>query len=464
MYRFYLNGITNEYHLEELAREFLLDQDFEMIPVAFCRGTDLALIDKRYLLNRDGVLDYDGIKRELYRILSHETAIYPEWGTLTGVRPLKLAFQHYDALQDVDLTFRSMKEQYLLSDAKCNLLRKVMEYQLEFMERPSESNVSLYVHIPFCPTRCSYCSFATNVAGESEIENYLHLLLQEIKYTGRLFQMHDQKVESVYVGGGTPTTLNEKQLTRLIECLRSSFSLKLSDIEFTMEAGRPDTITKGKLRAMRDAGVDRISINPQSMKQETLSLIGRSHRPEDIIQAFDDAAEIGFRTVNSDVIAGLPGENPADFEDTLRALTELGANNITVHTLSVKRGSELKNRDPEYYRRNTEAVRSMLRFSESFLGDKGFRPYYIYRQKHQMGSFENVGYCKPGAHSAYNVRIMEEKQTIIGMGAGAIGKRYFPSEDRLERIPNVANYRIYEERLDEMLLRKNNYWGGRDGD
>ena len=464
MYRFYLNGITNEYHLEELAREFLLNKDFEMIPVSFRAGTDLALTDKRYLLNRDCKDDQDGMKRELYHILSQETGIYPEWGTLTGVRPLKLAFQHYEATQDVTEVFRRMKETYLLSDAKAALLRQILEYQLETMPRPSAESVSLYVHIPFCPTRCSYCSFATNVAAESEIAAYLNLLLQEIRYTGERFRAHGQKVESVYVGGGTPTTLNEAQLTQLIECLRDSFGLSLDGMEFTIEAGRPDTITKAKLRALRDAGVDRISINPQSMKQETLDRIGRSHRPEDIVRAFSDAAEVGFRTVNSDVIAGLPGETPADFAETLRALEALGANNITVHTLSVKRGSELRNQDPEYYRRNTEAVREMLDFSEKFLGDCGFLPYYIYRQKHQMGSFENVGYCKPGAHSIYNVRIMEEKQTIIGMGAGAIGKRYFPAEDRLERIPNVGNYRIYEERFDEMLLRKNNYWGGRDGD
>ena len=252
--------------------------------------------------------------------------------------------------------------------------------------------------------------------------------------------------------------LSAKQLHHLVQAVAESFQLDLNKIEFTVEAGRPDTITKEKLVQLHRDGVDRISINPQSMNEKTLQSIGRSHLPEDIRQAFADAADIGFSTINSDVIAGLPGETIQDFANTLQELSSLGANNITVHTLSVKKGSELKERDPKYYRRNTDTVRSMLDYSQNFLADQGFEPYYIYRQKHQMGSFENVGYCKPGAHSLYNVRIMEEKQTILGLGAGAIGKRFYPAEDRLERIPNVGNVGIYQERFEEMLLRKNKYW------
>lgn len=464
MYRFYLNGIQNEYHMEELAREFLAEEEFEILPVTFQAGAELHLTNKSYLLNSDCNLDFDGVKRELYRILSEETGLSPEWGTLTGVRPLKLAFSHYDDLQDVNRTMDVMAERYLLQPSKVRLLREIMEYQLGNLHRPTSDGVSLYVHIPFCPTRCSYCSFATNVAPEEDISGYFDYLIKEIKHTGELFRKEAQQVESVYIGGGTPTTLSDNQLAQLVDTIREAFDLNMDSVEFTVEAGRPDTISLSKMKTLREAGVNRISINPQSMREKTLDAIGRSHSPEDIRTAFAQAAQVDFKVINSDVIAGLPGENLKDFRNTLQTLVRLGANNITVHTLSVKRGSKLKEEDPEYYRRNTETVKEMLRYSEEYLKEQGFIPYYIYRQKHQMGSFENVGYCKPGAHSVYNVRIMEEKQTIIGMGAGAIGKRYFPEQDRLERIPNVGNYMIYEERFDEMLLRKNNYWGGKNGD
>lgn len=463
MYRFYLNGIKNEYHLEELAREFLANDEFEIIPVDFHEGFSPRLTDKSYLLNGEKDADLDGVKRELYRILSNLTGITPEWGTLTGVRPLKLAFSVYNRCGDIPQTMETMAQKYLLHPEKIELLRRILNYQLSYMERPETDSLSLYIHIPFCPTRCSYCSFASSVATSEEIAEYLEFLLREVEYTGAKFRKMGQSVESVYIGGGTPTTLEADQLSRLVDAIQSAFRLDLSRIEFTIEAGRPDTITRDKLEQIHEKGVDRISINPQSMNPQTLREIGREHSPEDIREAFRTAAAMGFRIINSDVIAGLPGETPEDFKSTLEELVSLGANNITVHTLSVKRGSKLKEQDPEYYRRDTENVRTMLKFSEEFLTAHGFEPYYIYRQKHQMGSFENVGYCKPEAHSVYNVRIMEEKQTIIGLGAGAIGKRYYPESDRLERIPNVGNSAIYKERFDEMLLRKNNYWEDRDG-
>ncbi len=196
------------------------------------------------------------------------------------------------------------------------------------------------------------------------------------------------------------------------------------------------------------------------MKDDTLKLIGRNHSAEDITKAYDAASKYGFEIINADIIAGLPEEDYEDFVATLEKVIGLGANNITVHTLSVKRGSKMKDEDPSYYRRNAKVVARMLEYAHDRLIAEGFYPYYIYKQKHQIGAFENIGYCKENTHSLYNIRIMEEKQTIIALGAGAIGKVYFPSEDRLERIPNVANYRVYDERFDEMLRRKNLYYGG----
>jgi len=463
LFRFYLNGVRNEYHFEELAREFISDSDFEILPIQLNGAEDIKLTGNSYLLNSNNTEDTDGIKRELYGILAGITGIHPGWGTLTGVRPLKLARMHYDVEGEVTAAMQTMKERYLISDSKAELLEEILRYQLSHIREPEPDRYSLYIGIPFCPSRCSYCAFASNVAAPDKIEDYVRYLIREIRYTGELLRDSGKQVESIYIGGGTPTTLNPEQITDVIETLYDAFRVTPGSMEFTVEAGRPDTIDSEKLKVIRSLGIDRISINPQSMKDETLRKIGRSHTAKDIARAFNEAASIGFDTINSDVIAGLPDETEDDFADTLRKLLDLGANNITVHTLSVKRGSRLREQDETYYRHNVDPVRQMLDLSREYLKEQGFCPYYIYRQKHQIGALENVGYCRENRHSLYNVRIMEEKQTIVGMGAGAIGKRYFPAEDRLERVPNVSNYEIYEERFDEMLARKNKYLGGENG-
>jgi len=226
--------------------------------------------------------------------------------------------------------------------------------------------------------------------------------------------------------------------------------------EFTVEAGRPDTITAEKLEVIRKAGASRISINPQSMQGKTLDLIGRSHTPENIKTAFWLAREIGISMINMDIIAGLPGEIQADFEDTLRQVIELNPENITVHTLATKRASKLVEMDKNYHYKQGEIVRGMLEVCRKQLPEKGYRPYYLYRQKQMAGNFENIGWCKEGSAGIYNIRIMEEAQTIIALGAGGITKVYYPDENRLERVPNVSNFEIYSERLDEMIQRKRN--------
>jgi oxygen-independent coproporphyrinogen-3 oxidase len=343
-----------------------------------------------------------------------------------------------------------------------------MEYQLsQDLGNPSfvqagtglvHDKAGLYVGIPFCPTRCEYCAFAAGTAGSEDIAAYLADLLREIRYMGKLVREHGTVIESVYIGGGTPTTLEAEQLHELISTICSEFPIDPDELEFTVEAGRPDTITPDKLRVLRDLGISRISINPQSMKDETLKRIGRDHSSDDIRAGYALAADYGFEVINADLIAGLPGEDLTDFRDSLEEMIELGANNITVHTLSVKKGSRLIENDPKYYRRNTETVADMVDHARERLAAAGYVPYYIYRQKHQMGALENVGYCRPGKHSIYNIRIMEEKQTIIGLGCGAIGKVYYPEENRLERIANVSNYKVYSGRFDDMLARKDKYY------
>ena len=458
MYRFYINNIDNNYHYGELCREFLSDEEFEVYPVRFSERDKIYLSGNSYLINKCGSEDRDAVKRELYKLLTELFGNRTEWGTLTGVRPLKLALDLYRQNDSIEEMRQTLKRDYLISDSKTDLLTEIAEYQLSHLEGNPSEKTGIYVGIPFCPTRCAYCAFASNVASDSEIEEYLDKLLLEIAYYAGLSAGSNSQIESVYIGGGTPTTLNAEQLERLINKLKSELNICPEEIEFTIEAGRPDTITAEKLSVMKKHGISRISINPQTMKAETLELIGRRHSPEDIIRAYKLAAEYDFDVINADLIAGLPGESIEDFRNSLDTIIGLGANNITVHTLSVKRGSRLREDEPEYYRENAEVVSEMLDYSRIKLSSEGFIPYYIYRQKHQIGCLENVGYCRENTHSVYNIRIMEEKQTIVAFGAGGIGKVYYPAEDRLERVANVSNYKVYNERFEEMLERKKDYF------
>lgn len=459
MYRFYINNTDNDYHYLELARVFLSDDEFEVIPF-MATGDRLCLREGSFLINASGSDDRDEIKREMYHLLSDLTGRDSGWGTLTGVRPLKLAYEMLSEAGSVSVMKDLLAERYLLSEHKISLLTEILEYQMEHLEGDPSSKAAVYIGIPFCPTRCEYCAFASNVAPQEDIAEYFANLLREISYTGSIIREHAAVIESVYVGGGTPTTLSAEQLGLLIEAVRDDMGIYPGAIEFTIEAGRPDTITPAKLQVMKDHGISRISINPQSMKDETLRRIGRDHTAEDIRTGYHLAADYGFDVINADLIAGLPGEDIDDFKASLEEILSLGANNITVHTLSVKRGSRLRENDPEYYRRDADKVSQMVDHARTRLAEAGFYPYYIYRQKHQMGALENVGYCTEGRHSIYNIRIMEEKQTIIALGAGGIGKIYYPDEDRIERVANVSNYRVYNERFDEMLARKNKYYGG----
>ena len=261
------------------------------------------------------------------------------------------------------------------------------------------------------------------------------------------------RAESVYIGGGTPTTLSAAQLDRLLTKMEGCFDLAMCR-EFTVEAGRPDTITAEKLAVIRSHGIRRISINPQTMKDQTLALIGRRHSAAETRAAFALAREQGDFLVNADVIAGLPGENEEDFAASLAEIIALGPSNITVHTLAVKKASRLIEADEDYHYKQAAVVAKMLAKSRELLLAAGYRPYYLYRQKHMAGALENVGYCRDDEACIYNIRIMDEHQSILAMGAGGISKKYYPQENRLERVPNVSNYQVYIERLAEMLARK----------
>lgn len=413
--------------------------------------------------------------RQMYEDLAAWTGKRPKWGVLTGIRPVKLAGEieeRLDAQSEERSEERSEEErasaaelllqrQYLLHPHKARLATEILHRQRRLAGQPPEDSLSLYIGIPFCPTRCLYCSFTSNQVNGEEIRRYMTALEKEIRWAGEAVKKAGLRVESVYMGGGTPTTPEPELLEELLGTVDEAFDFA-GCREYTVEAGRPDTITAEKLEILRNHGVDRISINPQSMQQRTLDLIGRKHTTEDVRRAFTLAKEAGFSSINADLIAGLPGEDYGDFTDSLEQMIGLGADNITLHTLAVKRASRLKERDENFHYRDEELREKMLAYAGERLRREGFLPYYLYRQKHTSGNTENIGFCREDRISIYNIRIMEEHQSILALGAGGISKVWFPEQNRLERVPNVSNYEIYIDRIDDMIDRKRKGFFGQE--
>lgn len=468
MYNIRISQAKNKYEYEELIKVFLKSGEYRLIGSdedLAADGSDQA--DDMMEIQIDVPLlticsdDFgkkekelkNEIKRYLFRELQRLTGETPDWGILTGVRPVKLAGELLQREGSAEKTRDILIGDYYLNQEKAQLLMDIVAYQSRLLNTSPREAVGLYIGIPFCPTRCVYCSFPSNQGSEESIESYLKALHQEISFVSEKMNQKGWYPESVYIGGGTPTTLTEQQLAELLQHVTEAFDFSRLR-EFTVEAGRPDTITAGKLEVINQYNVQRISINPQSMNVQTLERIGRAHRPEDIVEAFRLAREAGIRMINTDVIAGLPEETVEDFVHTLEQVLALAPENITIHTLALKRASRLKEIDSEYNYKQGKRVRAMLDRAKEMLDHAGYEPYYLYRQKQMTGNFENIGYAKGDTAGIYNIRIMEEAQTIIALGAGGITKVYYPEENRLERISNVSNFELYIERLDEMLQRK----------
>lgn len=440
--KIFLEGLDNINQYEELIKVFLQPSEYEI--------TDSA-DDADFSFSFDG--DKNKLKREIFDALSAVTGKRPKWGVLTGIRPVKLAGEYYGRLGSYDMVRKEMEREYLIHPEKSMLLTDILKYQTDEMGRPEDNSLSIYIGIPFCPTRCLYCSFTSNQVKEPEIARYLEALYREIRFAGAAAEAEGFNIESVYIGGGTPTTLSSLQLDSLLTEVEEAFDLG-SVREFTVECGRPDTITEDKLSVLDKHGVGRISINPQTMKESTLRIIGRNHTVQQVRDAFEMSKRGDIGTVNADLIAGLPDESTDDFKKSLDEIVQLGAGNITLHTLAVKRASKLKEVDETFNYRQEEICGEMLAYAGEKLKSEGYIPYYLYRQKHTSGNTENIGYCRAGEISRYNVRIMEEAQSILALGAGGISKIYFPESNRLERVANVSNYEIYIERIDEMIDRK----------
>ena len=463
MYKFYLKNVTKAHRYEELIKLFLSPDDFYIIldekdvNSSRCLSVQDEIFqrlstEKIFIREFEFELscDADQLCREIFLALQAETGMRPKWGTMTGIRPVKM----YRGAEERGLCGGAyLQEVYLLSDEKRELVREIYENQEFAFKKNDAKEVAIYIGIPFCPTRCHYCSFTSNQGESREIERYLNALICEIKFVSDQCKEKQLKIESLYIGGGTPTTLNEIQIEKLLSTLDSCFSLRCID-EVTVEAGRPDTITKGKLRIIKRYGVRRISINPQSTKDETLIRIGRSHNNKQLRESFLWSKEVGIKEINANVIAGLPQESLDDFAKTLDDVIEYDPTNVTVHTLALKRTSRISAENKNYNYIVEADIDGMLKLARSRLKAAGYTPYYLYRQKNMLGLGENIGFAKKGTEGLYNHRIMDERQTVIALGAGGISKLYVEDENRLERVPNVSNYIEYINRVDEMKERK----------
>lgn len=400
-------------------------------------------------------MDKNPLKRMTYGIFSQMTGgkVHP-WGTLTGIRPVKLPMAMLEQGFSDEEIAEKLKKEYLIGNEKCNLSIQIAHKERALLDMLDyEDGYSLYVGIPFCPTTCLYCSFTSYPYSrwEKRMEEYVTALEKEIDFVQEHFT--GKKLNTIYFGGGTPTTLPPVYLDRILGKITNGFDLSYLK-EWTVEGGRPDSITPEKLAVLRRYPVDRISINPQTMKQETLDIIGRRHTVEDVKRAFGMARDAGFDNINMDLIIGLPQEHTEDVAHTMEEIEALDPDNLTVHTLAIKRASRLNMEKAQYGHLYLEQnTTEMMELTAQGAARMGMEPYYLYRQKNMSGNLENVGYARPGKEGIYNILIMEEKQSILALGAGAVTKRV-QMDGVIERASNVKDIEQYLTRVDEMIERK----------
>ena len=472
-----LNKRAFEYDIHSLIRAFYPGVDVPLYlegeeePQGFEKKLEVcyseALIrliwrdaDGKELARRECAVDFyadrkqtkNALKAALYELLSEYTGQKLPWGNLTGIRPTKIPMglleQGWKNTEIADY----MRKTYYTSNEKTALAISIANRERAILKDIDYQNgYSLYVGIPFCPSICLYCSFSSSPLSvwKSRVDDYLDALCREIEQTAHIWR--EKQLDTVYIGGGTPTTLEPYQLERLLDKLEECFELAHVK-EFTVEAGRPDSITAKKLQVLKDHPVTRISINPQTMNDRTLEIIGRRHTVQQTTEAFALARRIGFDNINMDLIVGLPGEGYAEVEHTMRQVTALAPDSITVHSLALKRATRLNLFKDQYAPMSFVNNQEIMDMTARYAAQAGQFPYYLYRQKNMAGNFENVGYAREGAAGIYNILIMEEKQSILALGAGASTK--LVDGERIERVENVKDIRSYIERIDEMIDRK----------
>ena len=468
-----LNKTQFEYDIHSIVKAFYPEKDVKVLTPDsvykdkewFHREPDMYIdfSDENVRVRAEGLhyeeLDVlsenykDEFKKFLYRCLCKETGKTLPWGNLTGIRPTKIAMGMLENGQSDEEILSYMAGEHYVSKEKADLSLDIAKREKKLLDMLHyENGYSLYIGIPFCPTTCLYCSFTSYpiCSWKNKMEQYLEAVFKEIDYVAEAYK--DKILDTVYIGGGTPTTLEADELDRLIEKVKSTFNFE-NVKEFTVEAGRADSITYEKLMVLKKHNVSRISINPQTMKDETLKVIGRRHTVEQVIEAYHMAREIGFDNINMDIILGLPGELEEDVRYTVDEIKKLKPDSLTVHSLAIKRASRLHSWITENGIATLNNTDKTMEIAAKAAEDMDLKPYYLYRQKNMSGNFENVGYAKEGKEGIYNILIMEEKQTIVALGAGSITKVVLP-DGRIERCDNVKDVGLYIEKIDEMIERK----------
>ena len=398
------------------------------------------------------------VSRAYLTVLQDWTGMVQRWGILTGVRPTKLLHKRLREGMEQEAAHKELTEQYLISDEKINLMQEIVDRQLAVLPDlyELEKEVSIYIGIPFCPTKCAYCTFpAYAINGrQGSVDSFLGGLHYEIRQIGDWLRKTGIKITTVYYGGGTPTSITAEEMDMLYEEVQASFPDMQKIREVTVEAGRPDTITPEKLKVLKKWNIDRISINPQSYIQETLKAIGRHHTVEETIEKFHLAREMGMNNINMDLIIGLPGEGTMEFAHTLAETEKLMPESLTVHTLSFKRASEMTKNKEKYKVADRGEIEDMMEMAEDWTKQHSYAPYYLYRQKNILGNLENVGYALPEQESLYNIIIMEEQQTIIGLGCGASSKFIDPATGVITQFSNPKDPKSYNDSFAEYAHKK----------
>ncbi len=448
------NNIKNDVSLSKEDIKIILDSKRESKDL---EKVEMLINDERF---SETILINDGkneLKKFIYRVLSDRTKTVLPWGTLTGIRPTKITTDFIKNIDQPEKIFQKVYEyldkNYYISNEKANLLTDISLTEEKILKGIDyENGYSLYVGIPFCPSKCSYCSFTSYPISRylNKTDSYLDALIKEIEIISK--HLKGKKLNSVYVGGGTPTTLNEVQLDRLLTAIEVNFDLTYNK-EITVEAGRPDSITREKLEVIKKHKIKRISINPQTMKEETLKIIGRHHSIKQVIESYKLARELNF-SINMDLIIGLPDETTEDVKNTLEEIKKLNPDSITIHSLALKRAANLITNKEKYkdyiYTNNQEIMDMTIACSKEL----NMKPYYLYRQKNMAGNMENVGYSKEGHACIYNILIMEDRQDIVALGAGGVSKFIDKKNGNITRVDNVKDVDLYIEKIDEMIKRK----------
>ena len=473
--KLYLKNHTERYPVEQLQMQLFPSEPSEFVTAPFDGdGTVSSLSRGEKFLTATAKVTYRGktgfavkrialkqadvrmtrriLQQSYYLAAVKVLGTVPPWGALSGVRPTKLSTKcMLEGGSEKDAA-KLLEKTYFVTPERSRLCVDASRHTLEAKKLLAPGDLSVYIGIPFCPTRCSYCSFVSESIERfgAFLPPYLGALHREIEYTGKLLSQSGYHIRSLYMGGGTPTTLSSSQMKALLDVINRSFDLSRC-LEFTVEGGRPDTLDEEKLQVIKNGGATRISINPQTMADDVLENVGRRHTSAQTIEAFQQAQAVGFADINMDLIAGLPGDTPEKFAASLSQVLALGPSNVTVHTLALKKGANLfQNRMPLP---SNDDVAQMLTGAEASLRAQDFEPYYLYRQKYMSGSFENTGWCRPGFTGLYNIYMMEELHTILSLGGGGMNKINLPA-GQLERYHNPKSPQDYIARIDTILQQK----------